>query len=566
LVRETRSMSAPTKNARRDSIIEGQHSEPVAFQEKQRGLFSFLTWPFVLAQALAAQEVLAANLKPLALDEEEGKAKSPRPDGVGTDGDLALSGRRLNGPDEPEATQTAAGSQDAFSNQLDFDVAPSPPPRPDDGADFMREAVQDVGGSAGGGQSSPARVMLPNANDSGTRTDVGEENGAAKSSAVGTASAGTNFVVGGVAVIDSVVDAVPPLLGTTTGAVAKVAGAVLEPLNPVVETVVPVLTSTVKAVTDLSSGIAAVVEPLVDGVAPALITTTGALTELATSTLESAESIVEPVASAVITTTDTVTDLAAKAIEVVAPIGDSLAPVLSGAAEVATELAADAVGTVTPLVEAAEPVLSRATEAGAELAAEVVETVASPSEAIAPVLSSAPAAVTPVAAEAGETVETIIAPTASVLTAASEAASLVASPAEIAPDEQAPAASVAGTSLAAPPLEKALTEDGMIASGGTIEIEDGPALTSAPDDLFAEGRYTDYGITLAVPQPAEAVPVVGADESAVDTPAPQPATQADAPEDGEVLPPQAADDMIGGEIAPLTSVDFISTFDDAGLR
>ena len=42
--------------------------------EKQRGVFSFLTWPFVLAQALAAQEVLADASRPTFVSDEEAKA------------------------------------------------------------------------------------------------------------------------------------------------------------------------------------------------------------------------------------------------------------------------------------------------------------------------------------------------------------------------------------------------------------------------------------------------------------------------------------------------------------
>jgi hypothetical protein len=126
-----------------------------------------------------------------------------------------------------------------------------------------------------------------------------------------------------------------------------------------------------------------------------------------------------------------------------------------------------------------------------------------------------------------------------------------------------PAAIVAAV---APPPAATSVEDGIVASGGTIEIGGGTTLTSVSDDLFAEGRYTDFGITLAVDRQAEAGPPADPDEAASEARAPQSTTNADALHDEEEIPPQAGDEILSGSIAPMLSIDLISTFDDAGLR
>ena len=114
--------------------------------------------------------------------------------------------RRLNGPDEPEETRAAAGSQDVFSNALDS-TSPLARPRPE--TDFVRETVRDGSGSSTAEGDQPLRAVAPSSIVSSARSDDAKRmawQNPRRSTAFAGPTCGRRA-----AAIDSVVDAVPPL-------------------------------------------------------------------------------------------------------------------------------------------------------------------------------------------------------------------------------------------------------------------------------------------------------------------------------------------------------------------
>ncbi len=70
--------------AKRDASARSMDGHPangveLTAQDKPRGFFSFLTWPFFLAQAVAAEAVVGGMLRPVLADEENGDTAKARP-------------------------------------------------------------------------------------------------------------------------------------------------------------------------------------------------------------------------------------------------------------------------------------------------------------------------------------------------------------------------------------------------------------------------------------------------------------------------------------------------------
>src|ERR687894_2069951 len=79
--------------------------DPTKREQKERGLFNFLTWPFLLAQMFAAEEFLSGGPRSAAADEERAKlANTGQNKGSGAEGDLPAASGSLRGANEDESS------------------------------------------------------------------------------------------------------------------------------------------------------------------------------------------------------------------------------------------------------------------------------------------------------------------------------------------------------------------------------------------------------------------------------------------------------------------------------
>ena len=236
-------MSETKRQPALKSILGGRAAEEVRAQEKQRGFFGFLTWPFVLAQFLAAEHLINGSLRSATADGERarpaGTVGDSNSEGV-FDAALAETQRRLGADQEYQVDRLSARA-----STLDQLSRPSGDENP---------SVDDPGpnqseGNGGGGKGAAG-------SDLGSSEDVGQfpgedtEPGVDVLDSVAPVVAAASAVTGEDARQDQAlphteaVDTVAggpteTVVGTTTGTVTELTGDVLD--GDVLDSVAPVV-------------------------------------------------------------------------------------------------------------------------------------------------------------------------------------------------------------------------------------------------------------------------------------------------------------------------------------
>jgi hypothetical protein len=141
--------------------------EPSAPHEQQREFMSFLTWPFVMAQALAAEEVLDGAMKSAAAGEDiQYSARLGQNDALGSGDDAAAQNwaSRKSADDDQHDQSTDARARDLPDARSDKAETKHAPERADEAAAHDKEASLAAPGASGSGGGA-ARSGGADAND-----------------------------------------------------------------------------------------------------------------------------------------------------------------------------------------------------------------------------------------------------------------------------------------------------------------------------------------------------------------------------------------------------------------
>jgi uncharacterized membrane protein YgcG len=142
--------------------------------ERPRGVFSFLTWPFALAQLFAVEEFLGGTSRSAHAEEEQGKStRSARGEDLGSGIDAALNESRHRSASEEGETADAEAAL-ARPNLIE----PSAPeafsqPRDNEEENGNGADTRGSGASSGGGGGGSGGGSGSGGSDAQTATDIG---------------------------------------------------------------------------------------------------------------------------------------------------------------------------------------------------------------------------------------------------------------------------------------------------------------------------------------------------------------------------------------------------------
>ena len=257
-------------------------------QDKPRGFFSFLTWPFYLAQAVAAEAVVGGMLRPVLADEENAAKARPTPTSE-NDYETALrepgtaSGAEDVGSDaraDLRATETDASAAPTSSSPNELEAGPSSGVGQGGG-----NVSSGAAGASGSGAASSAGALSANATHQG-----GGEAHPASEVVAGDAITFPPDVIGGVHEIAApIFEGIVPVLAATTHAVTDVVGQGFDAAEVIIEAVPGALSAPANTVTDLIGVLESA--PLVEGVFPVITAAQGFSAEFVGDALGTAESL-----------------------------------------------------------------------------------------------------------------------------------------------------------------------------------------------------------------------------------------------------------------------------------
>jgi hypothetical protein len=392
-------------------------------ERQQRGLNSFLTWPFFLAQMFAAQLLDAGNASARVDEPQLQSARSALADDASDAERVNDAGWILAGSD-PEVDQslaTRAASLDTPRLALEDEpvTTPSEQAREAKGNDAKAGSVTAGGGEAGdaaadAGSAQAADVAAADDADISTPAifqsvqpaltlaelfpELGDPDPFADAfeNAQPLPDAQTDATVTTADLTDSVLGSAQPLIQAVSPALADVAGLVGDALGTgPVEPAMTALTTpidTAISLTDAVAEVAGTTGLVADDVQTALSTTLVSAAELTNQLpLELTVETVQPVLNA---TADKVADLVGDLLHVAPPTFETAASVFSATENSIAELASDP--GAEPLGAAAQLALSVATnnvadvtEAAGEAIAPATDTVNLATDAIKSVFSTA---------------------------------------------------------------------------------------------------------------------------------------------------------------------------------
>jgi hypothetical protein len=349
--------------------------DPTRREQKERGLFNFLTWPFLLVQMFAAEELLTGGPATAAADEERARlANSGQNNGSAAEGDLAAASRSLRGAQEDETSASPETRLDPADRSEMREGRPLPPGEDERWATYKQDTAAGGGGpgGAGGGSESadqaPASGGLPELASEANPSDVGSP---------GSASALPLLNIGGALPLQTVtsldpstviqsalpmLDSAGPLLTATTEAAGDVIGDTVDTITSALAAVPQTLTGLAEPVSDIAGNVVQTVSSVTDGLAPVLAATTGAATDLVEGTVNGAASILTAVPQTLTALAEPVTDVAGSAIQTVSSV-DSVAPVLTGTGD----FVADTASSAAPILAAVPQTLAAVTGAAGDV-------------------------------------------------------------------------------------------------------------------------------------------------------------------------------------------------------
>jgi|GEM_PF-3886156 len=365
-----------------------KHNLTSAAPQRERGLWTFLTWSFFLSQLLAAQQLIgtAANTAEAAEETSQStqssNAQSARVASATVEGgslapeanefeddDTALAHIGLAFPPFDRPTGPNSGHH----------IGPSPEASPDAAYGVRPLAAADL-------------VTLP-----ATQGEPGF-------TSVPSTASPTAQDPGGPRLLDPILDPIEDVVEDVVGLLDPVIDDILSPVGDTVDDVIAALAPLTDAVLDLTGDVVGDVGDVTGALAPVV--------EAVGEVVETLEPVVEQVVAPAVAVVGDAGEALAPVVEAVAaPVGEiaeTLSPVVASATEPVVEAVGEVVETLEPVVEqVVAPAVAVVGDAG-EALAPVVEAVAAPVGEIAETLS-------PVAPSATEPVVDVVASSGSVL-------------------------------------------------------------------------------------------------------------------------------------------------------
>ena len=355
--------------------------DPAKREQKERGLFNFLTWPFLLAQMFAAEEFLSGGPRTAAADEERAKlANTGQNKGSGAEGDLPAASGSLRGASEDESSAVPETRLDPGDRGELRESRPLEPGPDERWATYKQDAAAGGGGSGGGGGGGESGDQAPaNIDNTGAGLpDLASDADSSGAGPLGSASALSLLNPAGAlplqtlasldpgSVIQSalpVIDGIGPLATAITNAANDVVADTVDSITSALTSVPQTLTGLVEPVNDIAGNVVQTVSSVVDGVAPALTAATDAATDLVANTVSGAAPILAAVPRALTGLVEPVNDIAGTAVQTFSSVVDGVTPVLTAATGAATDLVADTVSGVAPILAAAPQALTAVSSA-----------------------------------------------------------------------------------------------------------------------------------------------------------------------------------------------------------
>jgi hypothetical protein len=423
--------------------LEGRHNlfnknSGLHRQEPSRGLFSFLTWPFFLAQMWAAQEFLGAGFKAATADAAESNATPHAPSGSAASpgqSDLAASHSRSEDSVGETGPVNTAGTIDATA----ADAAKQPDKVTDEFSNIAAAENNDPPLPPGGG--------------GGISADGG---GGASASEAGAGAASASTFSGGVLGHHA------PTIGSSTLDIgAKIP--VLSEAPHIIDVLADVIGISSPDVTDIVP-----LRALADSIFSSstdLLAETGIVLNKADIVVDASHALVE-----------STSDLVAKVIDVASPVVTTglgvLTPVTHDVVGTANELIGDAIA----IVNSAGSILHNV-DAALDVAAGVTG-----------ISSSALASLQPTFSLVGHPADTV----GNVLSLASNTDAGAINIGSVQDVLSAPLQILGSVSHGVSWDQS----HGAVASDGIISFPVVAAVEASTSDLFANGGHTDYGLAL----------------------------------------------------------------------
>jgi hypothetical protein len=379
--------------------------DPTRREQRERGLFNFLTWPFLLAQVFLAEEFLGGGARAATADDEQARtARSGQIDGSGMEADLAAAGRRLRGGEEDE-TSVDPEAQLQPADRTELREGEPLPAGPDEQWAAGKEALVAGASGGGGGGGNESEAQAPANGEEGRvgLSELGAETAALDAVPVGSSSALSLLNPGGALPIETVVslapggviqsalpllDSVGPLAAAATDAVSDLVAGTVNGAVSVLAAVPQTLTGLAQSVDDVAGNVIPTVASVVEGVAPTLSAATNAAGDLVVATVNDAVSVLAGVPQTLTGLAGSVDDVAGNVIPTVASVVEDVAPTLSAVTHAAGDLVAGTVNDATSVLAALPQTLTELAGSVGDVAGNVIQTVSPVVDGVAPTVSA----------------------------------------------------------------------------------------------------------------------------------------------------------------------------------
>jgi hypothetical protein len=382
--------------------------------ERRRGHFSFLTWPFFLAQMAAADQFFGDALRPaLAVDEAAKTARSGFPEDsaepllpeqhrrLSSDEDVMAATRDVARTDPKAQHELAEPGSAVLAKQEEKGT------RGDDQTSDSSGVAANAGGAAatadaaGDDTRSTAPVISFTVDMDGTGQGSGSPISLAlspqdvstdvTSMLLGIVPRVTGNALGSIA---STLDSTSFLVSTTTDVVAGLAGSAVGVVETIVNDAGSMLGGATNAVVGLTDGVLESIAPILEGAGSTLSTGTAAASELADGVLDSAGSLAATAGSVLTFLTEMAAQSTGGLVNAVNNVADGAGSLLGATSDVAggiesvVMLTDNVLDSIDPTLEAAGSALSAGTGAVAGLAIGLIDTAGSLGDVTGSVLAS----------------------------------------------------------------------------------------------------------------------------------------------------------------------------------
>lgn len=317
-------------------------------RQREKGLWTFLTWSFFMAQVVAAHQMAVSNAMAAEAAQDAGASEAAV---------------------DPEAVAAAIAALNAFEG-MDEQLSGG-------------LALQST--DAGGAKVAAVADALRHTMDADTTAEIAEDSGRTQQGEISGALQDVSSEIdaptlvldpdGGLgSVLEPVIDVVDGVLDGVIPPVGGLVGGLTDVLHPVVDGVIapvaglvgglvdaldPVLDGVVAPVADLAEALVGGLEPVLDPLLAPVTALAGSVIELAEPVLNSvivpAADVIEEVLQSLDPVIDPVTGLASS---ITSPLGDALSPAVDAAADLIAPLVPVVNQLTAPLEDIADTLLS----------------------------------------------------------------------------------------------------------------------------------------------------------------------------------------------------------------